>query len=151
MLLRLGHQANEFGEEPVASFDAATGIWWAGRYIGEVQFEGRTLRLERRFGMPALMRWLTAIWGVRLVDSKGRYEQQRIWLWLVIAHLWAGRLLVAAKHGLPLRRVERSISAPPCVVGSYRVKPLLCAQSGTTVSRALRAHVSSTRSLAAFC
>lgn len=106
MILRLGHQADELDEEPVASFDAATGTWWAGRYIGEVQFEGRILRLEPRFGMPALMKWLTAIWGVRLVDSKGRYEQQRIWLWLVIAHLWAGRLLVAAKHGLPFRRVE---------------------------------------------
>jgi len=106
MLLRLGHQADDPDEEPIASFDTTTGTWWAGRYIGEVQFEGRTLRLEPRFGMPALMRWLTAIWGVRLVDSKGRYEQQRIWLWLVIAHLLAGRLIAAAKHGLPFRRVE---------------------------------------------
>jgi 5-methylcytosine-specific restriction enzyme subunit McrC len=91
---------------PIATFEATTGTWWAGRYIGEVQFEGRTLRLEPRFGMPALMRWLSAIWGVRLVDSKGRYEQGRIWLWLVIAHLWAGRLVAAAKHGLPFRRLE---------------------------------------------
>jgi 5-methylcytosine-specific restriction enzyme subunit McrC len=106
MLLRLGHYADEPDEEPVASFEAPTGTWWAGRYIGEVQFEGRTLRIEPRFGMPALMRWLTAIWGVRLVDSKGTYEQQRIWLWLVIAHLWAGRVIAAAKHGLPFRRVE---------------------------------------------
>jgi 5-methylcytosine-specific restriction enzyme subunit McrC len=106
MLLRLGHQGDEPDDEPVASFDAASGIWWAGRYVGEVQFEGQTLRLEPRFGMPALMRWLTTIWGVRLVDSKGRYKQQRIWLWLVIAHLWAGRLIAAAKHGLPYRRME---------------------------------------------
>jgi 5-methylcytosine-specific restriction enzyme subunit McrC len=107
MLLRLGHQIDEQpDDEPIASFDAASGTWWAGRYIGEVQFEGRTLRFEPRFGMPSLMRWLTAIWGVRLMDSKGRYEQQRIWLWLVIAHLWAGRLIAAAKHGLPFRRVD---------------------------------------------
>ncbi len=106
MLLHLGHQADEPDDEPIASFDGASGTWWAGRYIGEVQFEGRTLRIEPRFGMPALMRWLTAIWGVRLIDSKGRYEQQRIWLWLVIAHLWAGRLITAAKHGLPFRRVD---------------------------------------------
>ena len=106
ILLRLGHQSDEPDDEPVASFDAASGIWWAGRYVGEVQFEGRTLRLEPRFGMPALMRWLTTIWGVRLVDSKGHYEQQRIWLWIVIAHLWAGRLIAAGKHGLPYRRME---------------------------------------------
>ncbi len=108
LLLHLGHQADELDDEPIAAFDSASGKWWAGRYIGEVQFEGRTLRLEPRFGMPALMRWLTAIWGVRLVDSKGRYEQQRIWLWVVIAHLWASRLVAAGKHGLPFRRLEQA-------------------------------------------
>jgi hypothetical protein len=46
------------------------------RYVGEVQFEGRTLRIEPRFGMPSLMRRLTTIWGVRLVDSKGLPKSQ---------------------------------------------------------------------------
>lgn len=105
MALHLGHSTDS-NDEPIASFEASTGIWWAGRFIGEVQFEGRTLRIEPRFGMPVLMRWLSTIWGVRLLDSKGKYEQQRIWLWLVIAHLWASRLITAAKHGLPFRRVE---------------------------------------------
>lgn len=108
MLLRLGHAADnaEQDEDPLATFDSASGTWWAGRYVGEVQFEGLTLRMEPRFGMPALMRWLSTVWGVRLVESKGTHQQQRIWLWLVIAHLWVGRLIVAAKHGLPSRRVD---------------------------------------------
>jgi 5-methylcytosine-specific restriction enzyme subunit McrC len=106
MLLHFDRLAEDGDEEPVAFFEAASGTWWAGRYVGEIQFKGRTLRIEPRFGMPALMRWLSAIWGVRLVDSKGRYEQQRIWLWLVLAHLWASRVAAAAKHGLPFRRVE---------------------------------------------
>jgi hypothetical protein len=42
----------------------------------------------------------------RAGTSKGRFEQQFIWLRLVIAHLWAGRVVAAAKHGLPFRRVE---------------------------------------------
>ena len=108
MLLRLGHQNDEPDDEPIALFDSASGVWWANRYIGEVHFEGRTLRLEPRFGMPALMRWLSAIWGVRLVNSKGRYEEQRIWLWVIIAHLWGSRLIAAAKHGLPFRRLEQT-------------------------------------------
>lgn len=108
MLLRLGHAADnaEQDDDPLATFDSPSGTWWAGRYVGEVQFEGLTLRMEPRFGMPALMRWLSTIWGVRLVESKGTHQQQRIWLWLVIAHLWVGRLIVAAKHGLPSRRVD---------------------------------------------
>lgn len=107
MLLYLGNQSDK-DDEPIASFDGASNTWWAGRYVGEVQFDGRTLRLEPRFGMPTLMRWLTTIWGVRVLSSKGRYEQQRIWLWLVIAHLWASRLIAAAKHGLPHRRIENA-------------------------------------------
>jgi len=106
LLLQIGGRGDILDDEPLATFDGISGKWWAGRYVGEIQFEGRTLRLEPRFGMPALLRWLTAIWGVRLVDSKGKFEQQRIWLWLVIAHLWSGRLIVAAKHGVPYRRVE---------------------------------------------
>ena len=104
--LQIGPRGDDPDEEPIATFDSMSGIWWAGRYVGEIQFEGRTLRLEPRFGMPTLMRWLSAIWGVRLLDSKGKLEQQRIWLWLVIAHLWSGRLIAAAKHGVPFRRVD---------------------------------------------
>ena len=108
MLLRLGHAADnaEQDDDPLATFDSASGTWWAGRYVGEVQFEGLTLRMEPRFGMPALMRWLSTVWGVRLVESKGTHQQQRIWLWLVIAHLWVGRLILAAKHGLPSKRID---------------------------------------------
>jgi 5-methylcytosine-specific restriction enzyme subunit McrC len=106
LLLQIGRGGDVKDDEPVVSFDSMSGTWWAGRYVGEVQFEDRTLRLEPRFGMPSLMRWLATIWGVRVVDSKGRFERQRIWLWLVIAHLWAGRLVAAAKHGLPYRRID---------------------------------------------
>jgi len=107
MLLRLGRPTDDIEQDdPLAVFDSASGKWWAGRYVGEVQFEGVTLRIEPRFGMPALMRWLSTVWGVRLVESKGSHHQQRIWLWIVVAHLWVGRLMAAAKHGLPSKRVD---------------------------------------------
>jgi 5-methylcytosine-specific restriction enzyme subunit McrC len=96
----------ELDDEPLATFDSASSTWWAGRYIGELEFEGRTLRLEPRFGMPRLLRWLSTIWGVKIFESTGAYRESRIWLWLIIAHLWAGRLIAGAKHGLPTRRVD---------------------------------------------
>ncbi len=105
LLLPIG-TGGEDDDEPVAVFDSTAGLWRAGRYVGEIAFDGGTLRIEPRFGMPALMRWLGAIWGVRLVESKGVFREQRFWLWLVIAHLWAGRLIAAAKHGLPNRRID---------------------------------------------
>lgn len=93
-------------DEPVATFDSITGRWWASRYVGEISFDGCTLRIEPRFGMSTLMRWLGTIWGVQLIESKGSFREQRFWLWLVIAYLWAGRLITAAKHGLPYRRLD---------------------------------------------
>jgi 5-methylcytosine-specific restriction enzyme subunit McrC len=107
MLLKLAKRLDDDSsdEEPIATFDGASGIWWAGRFVGEVHFEERTLRIEPRFGRPVFMRWLTTIWGVRFLESSGNLQRQRVWLWLIIAHLWAGQLIAAAKHGLPTRRV----------------------------------------------
>jgi 5-methylcytosine-specific restriction enzyme subunit McrC len=93
-------------DEPIAIYDSLTGRWRAGRYVGELRFEDGILRIEPRFGMPSLLRWLGEIWGVRLLDGGGTLKEPSLWLWLIIAHLWCGRLIVAAKHGLPYRRSD---------------------------------------------
>lgn len=105
LALRLSHR-NAEDPEPVVFYDERSGCWWAGRFIGEVQYLGRTLRILPRFGMPQLQRWLSVIWGVRLLSTKGKYERTRIWLWELLAKLWEARLLAAAKHGLPTFRLD---------------------------------------------
>lgn len=105
LALTLSHRDDDEAE-PVVFFDERSGCWWAGRYIGEVRYQGRTLRILPRFGMPQLHRWLSRIWGVRLVPSRGKYEGARVWLWKLLAKLWETRLLVAAKHGLPTFRLD---------------------------------------------
>lgn len=107
LTLRLSRQA-EPDDEPIVSFDARTGTWWAGRYIGELSFEDGVLRILPRFGVPQLQRWLSRIWGVRVIASKGQYETSRLWLWELLAKLWEARLLAAAKHGLPTRRFDET-------------------------------------------
>jgi 5-methylcytosine-specific restriction enzyme subunit McrC len=61
LLLTLGSHletaSNDY--EPIAAYDSASGVWWADRYVGELHFEGSTLLVEPRFGMPCLMSWLT--------------------------------------------------------------------------------------------
>ena len=93
-------------DDPIVRFDERSGKWWAGRYIGEVHFQGRTLRILPRFGMPLLQRWLSCIWGVRLFLTKGKYENSRVWLWQLLAKLWEAQLLIASKHGLPTKRFD---------------------------------------------
>lgn len=105
LALRLSPRDNE-NDEPVVFYDERTARWWAGRYIGEIRYQGRTLRIMPRFGMPQLQRWLSRIWGIRLLATKGRYEASRVWLWELLARLWESRLLPAAKHGLPTVRLD---------------------------------------------
>lgn len=92
--------------EPIVSFDARSGRWWTGRYIGEITYGGKTLKVAPRFGIPQLQRWLSRIWGVRLLSTKGKYETSRLWLWELLARLWEARLLSGAKHGLPTKRFD---------------------------------------------
>ena len=106
LALRLSGRDAE--QEPIVYYDARTGNWWTGRYIGEIAFQDGTLRILPRFGVPQLRRWLSRIWGVRILSSRGRYEAARLWLWELLAKLWEARLMAAAKHGLPMRRFEET-------------------------------------------
>lgn len=99
-------RSRDVDRSPVVSWDWESGQWWAGRFVGELTFQGRTIRIEPRFGMPMLYRWLSRIWGIRVLPSTGRYASGRIWLWELIARIWTNRLLVASKHGLPFVRAD---------------------------------------------
>jgi 5-methylcytosine-specific restriction enzyme subunit McrC len=88
-------------------FDTTTNSWWTGRYVGEVQLEGRTLRIAPRFGDIQLSRWLSRICGVRLTPIQGQYSRSKLWIWHLIARLWESQLVSAAKHGLPTRRTDK--------------------------------------------
>lgn len=107
MTLRLSQKA-EADDEPLLSFDSLTGKWWTGRYIGELSFENRILRILPRYGVPTLQRWLSRIWSIQIFASQGQYEASRLWLWILLAKLWEARVLAAAKHGLPTRRFEET-------------------------------------------
>jgi 5-methylcytosine-specific restriction enzyme subunit McrC len=99
-------------DEPLLNFDARSGLWWTGRYVGELRFQDGVLRILPRFGIPQLQRWLSRIWGVRIISSLGRYEESHLWLWELLAKLWEARLLAATAHGLPTRRLDETHFGP---------------------------------------
>lgn len=45
-------------DEPVVDRDW-DGTWWAGRYVGAVTYNGHTLTITPRFGLPTLSHWLS--------------------------------------------------------------------------------------------
>ena len=108
--------------DPVVFFDERSGCWWAGRYVGEITYQGWTLRILPRFGMPQLHRWMSRIWGVQLLATKGKYERSRIWLWELLAKIWETRLLAAAKHGLPTVRLDE-LHSGQTIRGRLQVRP----------------------------
>ncbi|MBU5444275.1 nuclease domain-containing protein [Paenibacillus sp. MSJ-34] len=96
-------------DEPVIEF--RHGRWYAGRYVGEIQYMGRTLRITPRYE-SSFHRWISTIWGVRMIQSKGSYRNANMWLWELIARIWGEQLIRGAKHGLPYTRMEETLKAP---------------------------------------
>ena len=83
-------------DEPVIEF--RHGRWYAGRYVGEIQYMGRTLRITPRYE-SSFHRWISTIWGVRMIQSKGSYRNANMWLWELIARIWGGDLSVEPSMG----------------------------------------------------
>ena len=57
-VLRLTGASRVDDEDEPALRRGADGSWWAGRFIGELRFEDRELRIEPRLGIDVVGAWL---------------------------------------------------------------------------------------------
>ncbi|QXL85241.1 McrC family protein [Comamonas sp. NLF-1-9] len=92
-------------DEPIVYCDR-DGIWKAGRYVGSIAFEGCILKIEPRFGLPALKGWISEVASVKLVDTLGKLREDESFIANLLASVWARNLAEAARHGLPALRRE---------------------------------------------
>jgi len=138
LTLSLG-PADEERIEPLATLDPTNGMWTMGRYVGEIHFRERTLRIEPRFGMPVLSQWLAQIWGIKFFPTIGEQAYGRAWLWLLLAFLWCSRLIRSSTHGLPSIRFSRK-SRNPYLKGTIRAR-----ETGFELSRGSGLIVSDSR------
>jgi 5-methylcytosine-specific restriction enzyme subunit McrC len=92
-------------DEPIV-YCAWDGIWWAGRYVGSLSFEGNSLTIEPRFGLAALRNWLFEATSVVLTESPGRLREDESFIVQLLASVWAHGFVDAARHGLPVLRRE---------------------------------------------
>jgi len=101
LVVRLGP---ENGDSDPIVFTDPRGRWRAGRYVGEVQFQGRSLRIEPRFGHD-IGEWLAEVLNLAVVpDMRGRLSDGPSYLELLLGVMWSSALARAAKHGLPFLR-----------------------------------------------
>jgi 5-methylcytosine-specific restriction enzyme subunit McrC len=102
-VLAIGQRAED---EPVV-YCERDGTWWAGRYVGVLRHDGRTLTIRPRFGMATLASWLGQAVDAVLVHSPGQLRQDVPFIVQLLAIVWGRAFADAARHGLPALRRER--------------------------------------------
>lgn len=98
-------------DEPVV-YCERNGTWWAGRYVGSLSFEGRSLTIEPRFGLANLRNWLFEATSVVLTESPGRLREDESFIAQLLASVWGHGFVEAARHGLPALRREVATKGP---------------------------------------
>jgi 5-methylcytosine-specific restriction enzyme subunit McrC len=124
--------------EPIVTRDPY-GNWRAGRYIGHVSFEGRSLEIKPRLGEVVLGEWIAAASNLLAAPARRNYESQETFLARLVAVVWCQMLARAARHGGPsltrtIRTRSRYISGQLDVpaTASERATGGQCAVSRTT-------------------
>ncbi|MES2688617.1 MAG: hypothetical protein V4706_17480 [Pseudomonadota bacterium] len=102
---------NRDDDEPIV-YCSWDGTWWAGRYVGSLSFEGRSLVIEPRFGLDTLRNWLFEATSVVLTESPGRLRQDESFIAQLLASVWAHGFVEAARHGLPALRRDVATKGP---------------------------------------
>lgn len=98
-------------DEPIV-YCAWDGVWWAGRYIGSLSFEGHSLTIEPRFGLTAIRNWLFEATSIVLTEAPGQLRENESFIAQLLASVWAHGFVEAARHGLPALRREVSTKGP---------------------------------------
>lgn len=98
-------------DEPIV-YCSWDGTWWAGRYVGSLSFEGRSLVIEPRFGLATLRNWLFEATSVVLTESPGQLRQDESFIAQLLASVWAHGFVEAARHGLPALRRDVATKGP---------------------------------------
>lgn len=108
-VLRLtGGSSRSDDEDDPALARAQDGCWWAGRFIGELCFEGRELRIEPRLGIDIIGAWLAHALNLNIVPNAATITSRGPLIVQLIDRVWSAAVADAARHGGPrLRRTSR--------------------------------------------
>jgi 5-methylcytosine-specific restriction enzyme subunit McrC len=103
-----GGQARVDDEDEAALTRGTDGRWWAGRYIGELRFEDREIRIEPRLGIDVIGEWLASALNVTAIPKSAAIGPRGPLIVELIDRVWSAAVADAARHGTPkLRRVTR--------------------------------------------
>lgn len=94
-------------EDDPALLRAPDGRWWAGRFIGELRFEERELRIEPRLGIDVVGAWLAHALNLSVIPRAATATTRGPLIAELVDRMWSAALADAARHGGPrLRRTQ---------------------------------------------
>jgi 5-methylcytosine-specific restriction enzyme subunit McrC len=97
------HRADD--EDEPALYRGRDGHWWAGRFIGELRFEDRELRIEPRLDIGA---WLAYALNLSVIPKSATKAGGGPLIAQLVDRMWSAAVGHAARHGGPrLRRRQR--------------------------------------------
>ena len=92
-------------DEPVVWCER-DGSWWAGRYVGSLTFEGRSLHIRPRFGESTLHSWFAGAFNLALAETHGKLIEDDWFVPWLLGSVWSRSFVLAARHGLPSLRTD---------------------------------------------
>ena len=105
--LRLSGRRRQDDEDDAALSRGADGRWWTGRFIGEINFEGRELRIAPRLGIDVIGVWLARALNLSVVPKAATQAARGPLIAQLVDRMWSAALAEAGRHGPPrFRRAE---------------------------------------------
>ena len=107
-VLRLTGTGRVDDEDDPALQRGPDGNWWAGRFIGELRFEDRELRIEPRLGIDVVGAWLAHALNLTVIPKAATSASRGPLIVQLVDRVWSAAVADAARHGGPrLRRASR--------------------------------------------
>ena len=105
--LRLSGRQRQDDEDDAALSRGADGRWWTGRFIGEINFEGRELRIAPRLGIDVIGVWLARALNLSVIPKAATQAARGPLIAQLVDRMWSAALAEAGRHGPPrFRRAE---------------------------------------------
>lgn len=107
--LRLSGQRRQDDEDDAALSRGADGRWWTGRFIGEINFEGRELQIAPRLGIDVVGVWLARALNLSVIPKAATQAARGPLIAQLVDRMWSAALAEAGRHGPPrFRHIESS-------------------------------------------
>ena len=105
--LRLSGRRRQDDEDDAALSRGADGRWWTGRFIGEINFEGRELQIAPRLGIDVIGVWLARALNLSVIPKAATQAARGPLIAQLVDRMWSAALAEAGRHGPPrFRRAE---------------------------------------------